>query len=143
MFRRVASVVLAGVVAALCGCGGGTDETVQATGTFTIVDSSGFVREGGDCHGIGGFSDLGPSTAVVVEAADTGDRVARTDLGLGAERIQRGGVTVCEFEFSFEVSKSDDADGAGFVVNVGDRGGEQYSFESLRRNPDTIEMSIG
>lgn len=129
---------------AACGSGGSDDETITVHGTFSIADPAGYERTGGDCNGVGGYSDLNEGTGVEVEAADNGDRVARTTLGAGAERVQRGGVVRCEFTFSFEVDKSDDVDDGGFVVRVGDRRGEQqYSFTELKQNPDAVDLVIG
>lgn len=109
-------------------------ETERIEGTFTILDSdsAGF-RDGGSCQGDGGYGDLNASTTVVVKN-NSGDILARTELGSGTG----DGVISCTFTFEFDLTEGEDQ----YVLLVGDRGEISYSWDEISRR-GAVALTIG
>jgi len=103
-------------------------ETVEVEGTFTVDDfDEYYLMDAGDpCSGDGGYGDINSSTRVLVTNA-AGDTLARTSLGVG-EATGRG---ECRFTFRFEATEGEDM----YIVAVGDRGEQDYSFDELKDGP--------
>jgi hypothetical protein len=100
-------------------------DTVTASGVFVLIDSSGIdaiAVDGPACDGTGGYSDIAPTTPVVVKNGK-GDVLATTSLGPG-----KGDAGQCTFSFEFPVTEGQDR----YVVSVGRRGEFSYTFGQLR-----------
>lgn len=110
-------------------------QTVEVSGSFTLIDTSrygsGIVASGGSCSGSGGYSDIGAGTSVVVKSGK-GEVLETTQLGSGS-----GTSRMCSFTFTFEVTEGHE----DYVVAVGRRGEQHYSFTTLRE--DGIDLSMG
>jgi len=120
----------------------------HVTGTFTISNASydptneyenpNFQTVGNYCYGNGGYSDLGDATEVTV-SGDDGKQLAITTLGSGSASGDGSNVTdTCDFTFQFSVTEGQSA----YVVTVGKRGTETYTFDQLLQ-PGAIALSIG
>lgn len=108
--------------------------TMFVSGTFTIFDSdSAGSGENSFCEGDGGYGDLNSSTAVVV-TNNSGEVLARTELGNGVG----DGFYLCEFSFKMELTEGEDA----YIVAIGDRGEFSYSWAEISA-PGAIALSIG
>lgn len=124
-------------------------EQLNVKGTFTISNGSydptdsfsepNYHGDGlGGCEGTSGYDDLNSITQVVVKD-NHGNEVTRTQLGegmsQGSNHMKSGS---CDFTFHFTVTQGPQY----FVVSVGDRGSEQYTYDELRA-PDAISLVIG
>lgn len=98
----------------------------------TFGDTSGVMEAGGTCMGQGGYSDIGPGTAVTVKNA-AGELLTTTELGAGSNTSPG----VCEFTFSFQVKEGEDT----YVVSVSHRGEASYSFADLESGG--VQLSLG
>ena len=100
-------------------------DTVTASGVFVLTDTAGvdaIAVDGPACDGAGGYSDIAPTTPVVVRNGK-GDVLATTSLGPG-----KGDAAQCTFTFTFPVTEGEDR----YVVSVGRRGEFSYTFGQLR-----------
>ncbi len=109
-------------------------DTVTASGVFVLTDTMGVDAisvDGPACDGAGGYSDIAPSTPVVVTNGK-GDVLATTSLGPG-----KGDAAQCTFSFSFPVTEGQDR----YVVSVGRRGAFTYTFGQL--SSEGIHIRLG
>lgn len=100
-------------------------DTVDASGVFVLTDNAGvdaIAVDGSACYGAAGYTDIGPTTPVVVRNGK-GDVLATTSLGPG-----KGDAAQCTFSFTFPVTEGEDR----YVVSVGRRGEFSYTFGQLR-----------
>jgi hypothetical protein len=100
-------------------------DTVTADGVFVLTDNAGVgavAVDGPACAGAGGYSDIAPTTPVVVKNGK-GDVLATSSLGPG-----KGDASLCTFSFTFPVTEGQDR----YVVSVGRRGEFSYTFGQLR-----------
>ena len=100
-------------------------DTADASGVFVLTDNEGVDAisvDGAACDGAGGYSDIGPTTPVVVTNGK-GDVLATTSLGPG-----KGDAAQCTFSIGFPVTEGQDR----YVVSVGRRGEFSYTFSQLR-----------
>lgn len=136
--RRLAAGLVAVVVVLGAACGGEEPEPVDVLGSVSVLaDDYGPTASNGDeCEGGGGFSDMGPSTPVLLETAQ-GQYVDRTELGTGALHIDNGNMRTCRFTFDLAVVEGAD-DGEGFTIEVGDRGPVLFSYEELLAGPELV-----
>lgn len=107
------------------------------SGSLTIIDFSDYPSIDQNflddsCEGSGGYSDVGPSSPVVVTNKN-GDRLTDTTLGQGS-----GDTNMCEFNFSFSIPEGEEE----YIVTFGDRGEFTYT-ESEIKVPDAISLSLG
>jgi hypothetical protein len=102
-------------------------ETANVTGTFVLTGGgsdaviSSIASDGGSCHGVNGYSDITPTTQVVVRNGK-GEILNTTTLGEG-----RGDDATCTFSFAFPITEGQDR----YVVSVSHRGDFVYTFDQL------------
>ncbi len=102
-------------------------ETATVTGTFVLTGGgsnaviNSIVSDGASCHGVEGYSDINPTTQVVVRNGK-GDILDTVPLGEG-----RGDDQTCTFTFSFPVMEGQDR----YEVSVSHRGDFFYTFDQL------------
>ena len=101
-------------------------ETATVTGTFVLTgganaDISSIASDGTSCHGVEGYSDIDPTTQVIVRNG-TGVVLNTTTLGEG-----HGDERTCTFSFSFPITEGQDR----YVVTVSHRGDFVYTFNQL------------
>jgi hypothetical protein len=108
--------------------------TINASGTFTLIDSSpseflpSITSDGVSCQGSGGYSDIVPGTEVTVTNG-SGKLLAQTTLGPGS-----GTDSSCVFSFSVRLTEGEDQYG----VSVSHRGTVTFTFSQL----DTVGIAL-
>lgn len=117
----VAVAVVLGIVAAAGGFGAGS---FTMTGTLILVDQTSLGASAqvdkAPCEGTGGFSDLSPGTAVLVQDS-TGQTLATGSLGAGAREATSG---ACLMPFTVPAVK----DGlSSYSVTISHRGTQVVS----------------
>jgi hypothetical protein len=105
-------------------------------GTFTLIDTSpstyfpAITSSGSSCWGSGGYSDVGAGTRVVLKNGK-GEELNNATLGIGTGSRYR-----CVFTFSFEVTEGEPS----YVLSVGRRGEQSYSFTDLKTSGVSLSM---
>lgn len=123
-------------------------QTISVTGTFEIsnetytpggyTDPNWQTLPDGSCGGSGGYGDIGESETVVV-ANQNGTVLTQTTLGTGtANGNTYDSSSTCDFTFTFSITQGQ----SEYVVTVGHRGSEDYTFAQLQQ-PDAISLVIG
>ena len=100
-------------------------ESKTITGTYTLFSDN----LTSSCQGSGGYSDIGPSTVLVVTGKD-GTEYDRTRLGSGTYLYDS-----CMYTFKLKVEKGQDY----YIISSDNRGELEYSWEEL----DDISLSLG
>ena len=100
-------------------------ESKTITGTYTLFSDN----LTSSCQGSGGYSDIGPSTVLVVTGKD-GTEYDRTRLGTGTYLYDS-----CMYTFKLKVEKGQDY----YIISSDNRGELEYSWEEL----DDISLSLG
>ncbi|MDZ7674552.1 MAG: hypothetical protein U5K30_05740 [Acidimicrobiales bacterium] len=98
-------------------------EVIDVEGSFTIIDADSASNSlGGGCSGDGGYGDINSSTQVIVTDG-SGEILTRTELGPGSVE----GTVTCRFTFEFTITEGEEL----YVVEVGDRGGDQLHLRRV------------
>jgi len=113
--------------------------TITVNGTYALIDTSqsayfpSITASGGGCSGTGGYSDVGPLTAVLVKN-DAGTLLAQTQLGQGS-----GDSTRCTFNFSFTITEGE----SDYTISIGsNRGDLHFTFDALN-TPGDVSITLG
>ena len=109
--------------------------TIDVVGNIRLTDS-GIERDGGDCYGTGGYSDMGPGSQVVVRDA-SGTTLAVGSLDVGKVPTGEAYASVlCDFAFTVP----DVPAGEGpYSVAVGSRG--EFSFNEA--DAGNLALTLG
>lgn len=106
-------------------------------GSFVLTDtsssSSSIQNSSSGCHGIGGYSDMGPGTGATLKDGE-GKILATSTLGSGT-----GTPTTCTFTFTF----SNVPEAAFYSFEVGHRGGLTYSLQDMKDRGWTLGATLG
>lgn len=105
-------------------------------GTFTLIDTSpstyfpAITSSGSSCWGSGGYSDVGAGTRVVLKNGK-GEELTNATLGIGTGSKYR-----CVYTFSLEVMEGEST----YVLSIGRRGEQSYSFSDLKNSGVSLSM---
>ena len=111
--------------------------THELSGTYTLLDSSGFDVIGSSCYPSGGYGDILPSTQVTVRDA-SGTILAATTLGQGTVTSDSG-FNVCQFSFDFGKVPVKDL----YEISSGTRGSVTFTKQDLVNSGWVAQLTIG
>lgn len=131
---RRALALLITTCAVTAGCAG-EPETRTLTVQFRLADYDTALF---DCEGAGGYSDIGPGTAVTVRNA-SGDVVGSSKLGAGKPSSNGRQAAFCDWTTEVEVATQDDF----YVVEIADRGEITMSADDLAADDWAVSVNLG